>query len=83
MSKEEMYVPEEVNERALLVGVDKPHSPWPLESSLAELARLAETAGAEVGTTTQRLDKVNPRTFVGQGRPRRSPAYAPRLPWMW
>ena len=69
MSKEEMYVPEEVNERALLVGVDKPHSPWPLESSLAELARLAETAGAEVlGTTTQRLDKVNPRTFVGQGK---------------
>lgn len=69
MAKGDMYVPEQEKERALLVGVDRPHSPWPLESSLAELGRLAETAGAQVvGTTTQRLDKINPRTFVGQGK---------------
>lgn len=69
MAKNDMYVPAQDKERALLVGVDRPHSPWPLESSLAELGRLAETAGAEVvGTTTQRLEKINPRTFVGQGK---------------
>lgn len=69
MANSDLYEPAEKAERALLVGVERPRSPWPLESSLAELGRLAETAGAEVvGTTTQRLDKVNPRTFVGQGK---------------
>ena len=41
----------------------------PLESSLAELDRLADTAGADVvASTTQRLDAPNPRTFVGSGK---------------
>lgn len=56
-------------ERALLVGVERPRSEWGLESSLAELARLAETAGAQVvAQTTQRLTKPHPSTFVGSGK---------------
>ena len=56
-------------ERAILVGVDTGRSPWPLEDSLAELGRLAETDGAEVvGTLTQRLDAPVPRTFIGSGK---------------
>lgn len=55
--------------RAVLVGVDRGSGEWPLEESLEELRRLAETAGLDVsGTTTQRLDKVNPRTFIGSGK---------------
>lgn len=60
---------EEERERAILVGVERPGAAWPLESSLAELARLADTAGADVvATTTQKLDAPNPRTFVGSGK---------------
>ena len=59
----------EIKERAILVGIDWPGSPWPVESSLEELARLIDTVGAEtVGATTQRLDAPNPRTFVGSGK---------------
>lgn len=37
--------------------------------SLAELARLTDTAGAEVvGTLTQRKDKPDPATFLGSGK---------------
>lgn len=67
---------EERRERAVLVGVERPGLPWPLESSLAELERLADTAGADVvATTTQRLDAPNPRTFVGTARPTKSPSW--------
>ena len=39
------------------------------ESSLAELARLTDTAGATVvATATQKLDAPNPRTFIGSGK---------------
>lgn len=56
-------------ERAILVGVDTGKTPWPLEESLAELGRLAETDGAVVvGTMTQRLDAPVPRTFIGSGK---------------
>lgn len=62
-------VAEERRERAVLVGVDRPHASWPLASSLAELERLVDTAGADVvATTTQKLDSPNPRTFVGSGK---------------
>ena len=37
---------EERRERAVLVGVDRPGLSWPLASSLAELERLVDTAGA-------------------------------------
>ena len=60
---------EERRERAVLVGVDRPSTTWPLASSLAELERLVDTAGADVvASTTQKLDAPNPRTFVGTGK---------------
>ena len=57
-------------ERALLVGVDLGEaSAWPVQESLAELGRLAETDGAEVvATLTQRLEHPVPRTFIGSGK---------------
>lgn len=59
----------ELVERAVLVGIDRGRSDWPLDESLAELGRLAHTAGIEViATVTQRLDRPNPRTFIGAGK---------------
>lgn len=56
-------------EKAILVGVDTGKSEWPLEESMAELGRLAETDGAVVvGSLTQRLDAPIPRTFIGSGK---------------
>ena len=64
-----MFETAEKIERAILVGIYLPHDEWPLEESLKELESLVATAGAEaVGTVTQRLDKPNPRTFVGKGK---------------
>ena len=58
-----------VRERAILVGVDLGRSEWSCEESLAELARLAETDGAEVVLTlSQRLDAPVPKTFIGKGK---------------
>jgi len=58
-------------ERAFLVGVELRSDPplLSLNDSLAELSLLAETAGLRVvGEITQRLDKPNPVTFIGQGK---------------
>ncbi len=57
-------------ERALLVGVDLGRADeWPQECSMAELARLVDTDGADVvGTLTQRLDRPVPKTFIGSGK---------------
>lgn len=60
-----------VPERAILVGVEllSDPSPWGLGDSLAELARLAQTDGAEVVMTmTQRLARPVPKTFIGSGK---------------
>lgn len=60
---------EEPRERAILVGVQLPSTEWSVDSSLGELERLAQTAGANVvGRITQRLEAPNPRTFVGSGK---------------
>ena len=60
---------EEKREKAVLVGVERPGMRWNVSSSLAELERLADTAGADtVAVTTQKLDSPNPRTFVGSGK---------------
>lgn len=60
---------EKPRERAVLVGVERSNQEWSLESSLAELERLAWTAGADtVAQTSQKLDSPNPRTFVGSGK---------------
>src|SRR5581483_5992148 len=57
-------------ERAFLVAAEvKGHQGWSTQSSLAELAQLAETAGAEVvGRASQRLDQPNPATYIGKGK---------------
>ena len=59
------------SERAYLVGVQRTseRDRWRGESSLAELALLAKTAGAVVvGTSLQRLDSPNPATYAGKGK---------------
>ncbi|OUO91483.1 GTPase HflX [Gordonibacter sp. An230] len=64
-----MTVSEERRERAVLVGIDRPGAAWPLSSSLAELERLVDTAGADVvAVTSQRLEAPNPKTFIGAGK---------------
>lgn len=61
----------ETVERTLLVGVDRQGLEWPVEESLAELGRLVQTDGAEVvHTTTQRLDRPVPKTYIGSGKAR-------------
>ena len=48
---------------------DPARRPLERESSLDELALLADTAGARVvGQTTQRLDSRNPATYIGKGK---------------
>ena len=60
---------EEVRERALIVGVERPDDEWDVQSSLDELERLVDTAGADVVCrTTQRLNSPNPKTFIGTGK---------------
>ncbi len=65
-TREELH---ERRERAVLVGMDRGKSDWPIEESLAELERLADTAGADVvATVVQRMDRPSPRTFIGSGK---------------
>ena len=55
----------------LLVGVDifGDENLLPLEESLSELGRLADTAGLNVvGTVEQKLSSPNPKTFIGSGK---------------
>jgi GTP-binding protein HflX len=57
-------------ERAYLVAIEtREDGRLSANDSLDELAQLAETAGAQViGTTFQRVDRPNPRTYVGKGK---------------
>ncbi len=58
-------------ERAYLVAVEVKAKPAPFssQSSLAELALLADTAGARVvGRTVQKLDRIHPGHYVGKGK---------------
>ncbi len=56
-------------DRAVLVGIDRGDAAWPVEESIAELERLAHTADVDVlAVVTQRLDRPNPRTFIGSGK---------------
>ena len=70
MSRDTYEIVSDAGERAVLVGIDRSRSDgWTLEDDLAELGRLADTAGATVvGTITQRMDRPNPRTFIGAGK---------------
>ena len=56
-------------ERVVLVGLSRGRDGAQAESSLEELRRLTETAGAEViDTMTHRRDTPDPATFVGKGK---------------
>jgi len=61
----------EPQERAFLVAAEVKggNGPWDSDSSLEELALLADTAGAQVvGQTVQRLERPNPATYIGKGK---------------
>jgi GTP-binding protein HflX len=57
-------------ERAFLIALDDPtDGRWPVARSLAELAALAETAGATVvGSASQRRARPDPVWYFGKGR---------------
>ena len=58
-------------ERVLLVGVEVrgDNNILSLEESLEELSLLSDTAGLNVvGQLEQRLNKPNPKTYVGSGK---------------
>ena len=59
-------------EKAILVGLELPaqaRKTVPLEYSLEELERLAETAGAQVVRTfTQQVRSITPATLMGRGK---------------
>ena len=57
-------------EKAFLVGVElKSRSPGDIRESLAELAELSQTAGAEVaGEGIQKMESLNAATFIGPGK---------------
>jgi len=56
-------------ERGFLVGADLPRMLVPVDESVRELARLADTAGVEVvGEAVQTVRRINPASFIGQGK---------------
>ena len=58
-------------ERGFLVGVQlkSDSSAWQIEDSLAELEQLAATAQLEVvGQTYQKLERIDPGTYIGKGK---------------
>ena len=63
------YSTAKVVDRAYLVAADMRGALLPADESLAELAELARTAGAEVvGSTTQRMDHPAAATYIGSGK---------------
>lgn len=65
-SSSELLSPQE---QALLVGVELEKEKIPSELSLAELGRLAGTAGARVvGQISQKKNRPDPRFFIGPGK---------------
>lgn len=67
---DEKIITEDIGERAVLVGLITPtQNEAKANEYLAELAFLAETAGAKSEKRfLQRVDNPNPRTFVGKGK---------------
>ena len=57
-------------EKCILVGIATPKvRPWLAQEQLAELGRLAETAGAIVTATyLQRVQNFSPATLIGEGK---------------
>lgn len=71
MSNHNRFEPQTVEamrDRAILVAVDRGRG-WSLDDSLAELERLADTAGAEVvAQIRQNMRAPDSRTFIGKGK---------------
>lgn len=75
----ELFKIEEVEERVLLVGVSQQEGD-DAEDSVAELAELVKTAGAEVvGTLIQKRELIHPGTYVGTGKVKEIAELAERL----
>ena len=56
-------------ERGFLIGADLPRMLVPADESVRELARLADTAGVDVvGEAVQTVRRINPASFIGQGK---------------
>jgi len=56
-------------ERAILVGTERARTLIPATESIAELARLADTAGLQVaGQSVQPLRRIHAATFIGTGK---------------
>ena len=56
-------------ERAILIGVQRPREMQSYQAPLTELASLADTVGVEVvGKLTQRRHKFHPGTYMGKGK---------------
>jgi GTPase len=71
MAKKQPEPTQKPKERAFLVGVELfgEHSLLTLDDSMAELERLADTAGLEVvGVLTQKMNKPAGDTFIGSGK---------------
>jgi GTP-binding protein HflX len=71
MAKKEPESTQLPQEKAFLVGVQLrgQHALLSTDDSLKELALLAETAGLDtVGSTIQKLDSPNVRTYIGPGK---------------
>ncbi|MGN0142434.1 MAG: GTPase HflX [Roseburia sp.] len=64
----EIFEVEELEEKVILVGVSEQDGD-DAEDSVAELAELVRTAGAEVvGTLIQKRELIHPGTYVGTGK---------------
>jgi len=51
------------------VELKRPRNEFPIDDSLGELERLAETAGLQViGRAVQHVDRINPATMIGKGK---------------
>lgn len=69
--KGQLYTTKTERERAMLIAVQSEGGGdrWSADDSLAELARLAESAGAEVvGSQSQRLARPSGSHYIGRGK---------------
>lgn len=56
-------------EKAVLVGLDLPNTPWDIDETMQELAQLAETAGAQtVAEIMQKRERPDTAYYLGKGK---------------
>lgn len=80
MSRRQPFSTERDPERVILVGVEWGQQEWPIQRSLDELERLADTAGAvTVARLTQRLDRPVPKSYIGSGKVEELRGFVQRL----